>query len=100
MAFALNLGARLSLLPTLTDRTHNDAAGFADMLRTASLLPLKGFRHWASTPPVSRRNRQSATGPPGNYPDRTPTGKQRRAYEQQDQPLHHGFTSCSSGRTS
>src|SRR4051794_7637097 len=38
-----------------------------------------GFRHWASTPPVSRRSRQSATGPPGSYPDRTHTGKRRRA---------------------
>src|SRR3954468_22917215 len=38
-----------------------------------------GFRHWASTPPVSRRSRQSATGPPGGYPDRTHTGKRRRA---------------------
>src|SRR3954452_21239695 len=38
-----------------------------------------GFRHWAWTPPVSRRSRQSATGPPGGYPDRTHTGKRRRA---------------------
>jgi RNA-directed DNA polymerase len=38
-----------------------------------------GFRHWASTPPVSRRSRQSATGPPGSYPDRTHNGKRRRA---------------------
>src|SRR3954468_13750065 len=38
-----------------------------------------GFRHWASTPPVSKRSRQSATGPPGGYPDRTHTGKRRRA---------------------
>jgi hypothetical protein len=37
------------------------------------------IRHWASTPPVSRRSRQSATGPPGGYPDRTHTGKRRRA---------------------
>jgi hypothetical protein len=34
---------------------------------------------WASTPPVSRRSRQSATGPPRGYPDRTHTGKRRRA---------------------
>jgi hypothetical protein len=34
---------------------------------------------WASTPPVSRRDRQPATGP--RYPDRTHTAKQRRAYE-------------------
>ena len=49
------------------------------MLRTARLLPLKGFRHWASPPKVSPRRRQSATGPPDSYPDRTCTGKQRRA---------------------
>ena len=52
------------------------------MLRTASSLPLlQGFRHWAPTRPVSRPSRQSATGPPGSYPDRTSTGKRRRAYE-------------------
>src|SRR5690242_5128024 len=49
------------------------------MLRTARLLPLKGFRHWASLPKVSPRQRQSATGPPDSYPDRTCTGKRRRA---------------------
>lgn len=49
------------------------------MLRTAQSLPLKGFRHWASTPGVSPRRRQSATGPPGSYPDRTLTGRRRRA---------------------
>src|SRR5689334_24608732 len=49
------------------------------MLRTARLLPLKGFRHWASPPKVSPRQRQSATGPPDSYPDRTCTGKRRRA---------------------
>ena len=38
-------------------------------------------RRWASTPPVSRRHRQPATGPPDSYPDRTCTGKRRRAYE-------------------
>jgi len=32
-------------------------------------------RRWASTPPVSRRHRQPATGPPDSYPDRTCTGK-------------------------
>ena len=43
---------------------------------------VEGLRHWASTRPVSRPSRQSATGPPGSYPDRTSTGKRRRAYEQ------------------
>ena len=44
--------------------------------------PLKGFRHWASTPGVSPQRRQSATGPPGSYPDRTPTGRRQPAYDQ------------------
>jgi len=51
------------------------------MLPTAQSLPHKGFRHWASTRPVSKPSRQSATGPPDSYPDRTHTGKRRRAYE-------------------
>jgi hypothetical protein len=49
------------------------------MLRTVQLLPQKGFRHWASTRTVSNPSRQSATGPPDSYPDRTHTGKRRRA---------------------
>jgi hypothetical protein len=49
-------------------------------LRTARSLPQRGFRRWASTPGVSPQRRQPATGPPGSYPDRTPTGRQRRAY--------------------
>src|SRR5664280_475418 len=49
------------------------------MLRTVQLLPQKRFRHWASTRTVSTPSRQSATGPPDSYPDRTHTGKRRRA---------------------
>jgi hypothetical protein len=45
-------------------------------------------RHWASTPPVFRRHRQPATGPPDSYPDRTYTGKRRRAYESAINHLH------------
>ena len=60
------------------------------MLRTVQSLPHKGFRRWAPAPPVSRRHRQPATGPPGSYPDRTHTGKRRRAYEREE---HHGTTS-------
>jgi len=65
-----------------------------------------GARRWASTPPVSRQDRQPATGPPGSYPDRTHTGKRRRAYDSvvnhsHDQPpiywTHSGTsTRCSS----
>jgi hypothetical protein len=51
-------------------------------LRTAQLLPLKGFRRWAPTRPVSRPGRQPATGLPGDYPDRTHTGRRRRASDQ------------------
>jgi hypothetical protein len=59
------------------------------MLRTAQSLPLKGFRRWASTRPVSRPSRQPATGPPGSYPDRTSTGKRRRAYDPRSTtPVH------------
>jgi len=56
------------------------------MLRTAPSLPHEGFRRWAPTPPVSRRSRQPATGPPGSYQDRTSTGKRRRAYEHEETP--------------
>src|ERR1700756_1367886 len=59
------------------------------MLRTARSLPLEGFRRWASTRPVSRPSRQPATGPPGSYPDRTSTGRRRRAYEHEDPPWHY-----------
>src|SRR5216683_5109507 len=52
------------------------------MLQTAWLLPQKGFRRWAPARPVSRPSRQPATGPPGSYPDRTYTGRRRRASDQ------------------
>ena len=77
-------------LPHPHGRVSNDATGFASRYGPHRRSPSQGLRRWASTPPVSRRNRQPATGPPGSYPDRTHTGKRRRAYEQ-DQPLtrHH-----------
>jgi len=58
----------------------------------------RGARRWASTPPVSRRHRQPATGPPDSYPDRTYTGKRRRAYES---VVNHSFDQppISTGRT-
>jgi hypothetical protein len=59
------------------------------MLRTVRLLPQQGFRHWASTPRVSPRNRQPATGPPDSYPDRTHTGKRRQAYEHRSPTQGH-----------
>jgi hypothetical protein len=67
--------ARHSLSPTQRAGYPNDAAGFA------SCYGPQGLRHWAPTRPLSRPSRQSATGPPGSYPDRTSTGQRRRAYE-------------------
>jgi Protein of unknown function (DUF998) len=69
------------------------------MIWTVSSLPLTGLSTLGSGPARSRRNRQPATGPPGSYPDRTHTGRRRRAYEQQDPLLRHSVTSCSAGRT-
>ena len=68
-------GARLSL-PTQGDLTTPQASLHAT---DRSVAPPKGFRRWASTRPVSRPSRQPATGPPDSYPDRTHTGKRRRA---------------------
>jgi hypothetical protein len=48
--------------PTAEGWTYNDAAGFASCYGPLSRFPCKGFRHWASTPGVSPRRRQSATG--------------------------------------
>src|SRR6266542_2515327 len=59
------------------------------MLRTAQLLPQKGFRRWASTRPVSRPSRQPATGPPGSYPDGTHTRWRRRASVGSGHPINH-----------
>jgi hypothetical protein len=68
MAFTVNNAARLSLNVYRRGRLRFT-------LRTAQLLPLQGFRRWASARPVSRPNRQPATGLPGDYPDRTFTGR-------------------------
>ena len=59
------------------------------MLRTARRSPLQGLRRWAPTRPVSRPGRQPATGPPGSYPDRTFTGKRRRAYGHEETPWRY-----------
>jgi hypothetical protein len=42
---------------------------------------------------VSRPGRQPAIGPPGSYPDRTSTGRLRRAYEHEDPPCHYATVS-------
>ena len=70
-------------------RLSNDAAGFASCYGPHRRSPRKGFCRWAPAPPVSRRNRQPATGPPGSYPDRTHTGRRRRAYEHEEPPWHY-----------
>jgi hypothetical protein len=87
LAFALHRRARHSLVPAhrrghLTTRQ----ASLHVTDRSVAHPQDWGARRWASTPPVSRRNRQPATGPPDSYPDRTHTGKRRRAYETEDQP--------------
>ncbi len=71
-----------SALPSATHNRQlsNDAAGFASRYGPLSRSPI-GPSTLASTRPVSRPSRQSATGPPGSYPDRTHTGRRRRAYE-------------------
>ena len=57
-----------------------------DRLRAGQLDPRDQrdgeVRRWASTRPVSRPGRQPPTGLPGDYPDRTSTGRRRRASDQ------------------
>ena len=61
-------------------RSVDDAAGFASRYGPLSCTPPnRSALRWAPAPPVSRRNRQP-TGLPDDYPDRTSTGKRRRAY--------------------
>jgi hypothetical protein len=60
--------------------TRQASPGATD--RSVAPLLLKGFRRWAPTRPVSRPGRQPATGLPGDYPDRTLTGRRRRASDQ------------------
>ena len=96
MAFALTAGARLLLVPTMR-WVCSRRGRLRFMLRTAWSLPLKGFRHRAPARPVSRPDRRSATGPPGSYPDRTLTGRRRRACLRTDQIILH--RPSTSGRT-
>jgi hypothetical protein len=65
--------------------------------RCASSSTRPGTTSWAPTGTVSRPRRQSATGPPGSYPDWTHTGKRRRARKARSP--HHEVTPCSVGRT-
>src|SRR5665648_857049 len=95
MAFTLKDGARLSLVP-LT-RALSRRGRLRLTLRTARSLPLKGSGHCTSTPGVSPRRRQPATGPPGGYPDRTHTGWRRRASERVRSSHHRNDPSRSLG---
>ena len=51
-------------------------------LRTAQLLPPTGVWTLGSTRPVSSPSRQPATGLPRRYRGRTPSGRQRRVFDQ------------------
>jgi hypothetical protein len=110
LAFALPLRARHSLRPTPRMGPVTTRQASLHVTDRSVAHPQDwGARRWASTPPVSRRSRQPATGPPGSYPDRTYTGKRRRAYDSvvnhsHDQPpiywTHSGTsTRCSSRST-
>ena len=70
-------GSALSCRALTTRQVSLDATDHS----VAPLL-LKGFRRWAPARPVSRPSRQPATGLPGDYPDRTFTGRRRRASDQ------------------
>ena len=74
-------GARHSLAPTPRAGPLTTPQASRDATDRPLAPPSQGLRRWASTRPVSRPGRQPATGPPGSYPDRTHTGRRRRAYE-------------------
>ena len=63
------------------------AVGLATCVNSSAIA--SGPSRWAPAPPVSRRDRQPATGPPGSYPGRTSTGRRRRAYEHEETPWHY-----------
>jgi len=75
MALAVNRPARLSLGAWRRGRLRFRYGPL-------SCFPSQGFRRWAPTRPVSRPDRQPATGLPGDYPDRTHTGRRRQASDQ------------------
>jgi hypothetical protein len=81
MAFTLKDGAQLSLDPLA--RAHSRRGRLRLTLRTARSLPL----HRALDAALRRRAfppdpGSLLPGPPGGYPDRTPTGWRRRASDQ------------------
>ena len=66
----------------------NDAAGFASCYGPHRRSPIRAFDAGLRPGPF-QPNRQPATGPPGSYPDRTSTGRRRRAYEHEETPWHY-----------
>ena len=81
-------------------RLSNDAAGFASCYGPHRRSPIRASDAGLRPGPFSRPSRQPATGPPGSYPDRTSTGRRRRAYEHEEHhERRHGVTSRSPGRT-
>src|SRR6266540_4179951 len=100
MAFAVIPAARHPLDPFgLTSR----GCKIRVMLRADQLLPPTGLSTLRFDAGRSPRRRQPATGPPGSYPDRTPTGWRARAYAWVSPALHllslHGAPRCWAQRT-
>src|SRR5689334_15214420 len=60
----------------------NDAAAFALATDRMIASPKGAFDAGLQPGQLPRPSRQPATGPPGSYPDRTHTGKRRRASDQ------------------
>src|SRR4051812_32991465 len=81
MAFAPDSGGSALPSPAPKDGPLTTPQASRDATDRPLAPPSQGLRRWASTRPVSRPSRQPATGPPGSYPDRTHTGRRRRAYE-------------------
>ena len=67
-----------SALPCMS----NDAAGFAYATDRSVASPNRAFDAGLRPDPFPDQSRQPATGPPGSYPDRTHTGRRRRASDQ------------------
>ena len=68
---------------------YASSSGSVPQVLSAALRGCRLRQRPASTPGVSPRRRQPATGPPGNYPDRTPTGRRRRACDVRSTHQHH-----------
>src|SRR5215218_5320510 len=79
VAFALTTQARLLLSPA-NGGAMSRHGRLRLTLRTARSLPPEGLSTLGFDAGRFPRRRQPATGPPGSYPDRTPTGRRRRAY--------------------